>query len=284
MQESISSISKYIKTKLKNLYPTREIDCFIFMIFADVCDFSSTKVLAFPEESIDSTDLDTINTIVKGLENQEPIQYLLGSADFYDLKFIVDANVLIPRQETEELVHWILSDNVNSEKNVLDIGTGSGAIAISLAKNRSMWTINALDISEGALNVASENAKNNDVKLNLFETNILKERKVFGNDVFDIVVSNPPYVCEREKELMEANVLENEPHLALFVENTDPLLFYNKIAILAYNQLSKGGLLYFEINEKFGKETCALLEDVGFSNTELRKDLNGKDRMVKAWR
>lgn len=252
------------------------------MIFEQVLEISSAKVLAYPEKEINDDNKTSIDNIIEGLLNKKPIQYLFGSAHFYDLQFKVNTKVLIPRPETEELVHWILEDHGNEQRQIIDIGTGSGAIAISLAANRQSWKVYALDISDEAIKTAENNARLNKTEVTFFKTDVLQSQSLLNNNCFDIIVSNPPYVCNNEKQLMEANVLDNEPHLALFVPDHNPLIFYKKIAELAFKQLNNNGFLYFEINEKFGKETIALLNEIGFTNTVLRKDLSGKDRMIKA--
>jgi release factor glutamine methyltransferase len=209
---------------------------------------------------------------------------LLLKTIFYVLDFEVNENVLIPRPETEELVEWILESQkskVKSQKlKILDIGTGSGCIAISLAKNIPNATVFAIDISEKALATAKKNAEINGVNVTFLEKNILETEDL--EQQFDIIVSNPPYVRELEKEEIKKNVLDNEPHLALFVEDNDALIFYRKIAELAQKNLVENGQLFFEINQYLGTETVDLLEKMNFKNIELRKDIYGNDRMIKA--
>lgn len=281
MSNTIFEISKLIKAKLTNLYASSEVDSFIFMIYEEVLGISSAKVLAFPEQSLSNEEVIRVEEIILRLSKSEPIQYIFGKGYFYDLCFKVTKSVLIPRPETEELVHWILTDFGNDPIRVVDVGTGSGAIPIALAKNRNAWQMHALDVSPEAIEVARENARENKVKVDFHEINILKESLPTGR-LFDVVVSNPPYVTESEKTLMQANVLNFEPHLALFVDDNLPLLFYERIAHLAKEQLATKGFLFFEINEQFGTETINMLEKLGFERIELRKDLSGKDRMIKA--
>ena len=241
--------------------------------------------------------------ILKKIALNEPIQYILGHTEFYGMTFRVCKDVLIPRPETEELVDFIIKKHQNQSKNnisnnisnntlnILDIGTGSGCIIISLAKNlaNSVSSVNALamDISENALKVATINAKENNVKVQFIKQDILAEnleKELENNfnffDKFDIVVSNPPYVTQAEKQLMQANVLDFEPHNALFVEDLQPLIFYERITFLATKYLKKGGFLYFEINEKYPNEMKKLLEKYNFSNVEILLDLQGKYRMI----
>ena len=211
----------------------------------------------------------------------EPVQYILGTTSFYGLDFSVNSKVLIPRPETEELVAWILKDaNPNQPLKILDIGSGSGCIAISLAKHLPQASVYALDVSPEALSVAQQNAQQNKVQITGFEANVLEWTS--PDLYFDIIVSNPPYVRELEKEFMAPNVLEHEPHLALFVENDAPLLFYKAIVELSKINLKKEGLLYFEINEYLGVETKALFSSNHFEDVQLKTDIFTKPRMICA--
>jgi release factor glutamine methyltransferase len=223
------------------------------------------------------------NSILEQLKLEIPIQYLLGSTSFYGLDFEVNENVLIPRPETEELVEWIIKGNPKIEGfkdlKILDIGTGSGCIAISLAKNMPNAKVYAIDISEKALATAKKNALLHKVDVTFITQNILETEDL--KQQFDIIVSNPPYVRNLEKQEIKKNVLDNEPHLALFVEDNDALLFYKKIATLAQKNLLENGQLFFEINQYLGKETITLLEKMNFKNIELRKDIYGNDRMIR---
>ena len=238
-----------------------------------------------------------LNTALKRLKNEEPVQYIIGATEFYGFPFLVDKSTLIPRPETEELVEWILlettklqRDQVSKSLQILDIGTGSGCIPISLARNLPTATISAIDISADALKVAIKNATLNKVKVDFIEGNVLDlyafneilKQEPYQQVKFDIIVSNPPYVRELEKIEIQNNVLLNEPHLALFVSDENPLLFYDKIADIAKQHLSKNGLLFFEINQYLGEETIKILAEKGFKNIKLRKDLFGNDRMIKA--
>lgn len=217
------------------------------------------------------------------LKLQKPIQHILGETEFYGLPLKVNEHVLIPRPETEELVSWILKD-VKLLKapgpKILDIGTGSGCISISLAKKIRQAVVTAMDISRDAIKIARENAKLNGVEVEFIQADVLSLDQLPGQ--YDIIVSNPPYVRESEKSGIKANVLENEPHLALFVKDEAPLVFYKKIAKLAVDNLRPGGSLYFEINQYLGDQTKTLLENMGFAPVLLRKDMYGNDRMIKA--
>ncbi len=225
--------------------------------------------------------LEKLQVVVDELLVGTPIQYLTGSAHFFGLEFFVDNRVLIPRPETEELVQWIIDDNLKTKDlNILDIGTGSGCIAISLAASIGQAQVEACDLSDDALIVAELNAKKNRANLRFFRLDILAED--LSNGPYDIIVSNPPYVTEKEKSLMQKNVLEHEPHTALFVHDNNPLLFYEAIATKAFKALKPNGKLYLEINENLGDKTVNCLQKSGFTNIELRKDMREKDRMIKA--
>lgn len=225
-----------------------------------------------------------LSRIQSRLLNDEPLQYVLGQADFYGLKLQVDEHVLIPRQETEELVHWIL-ETIREEKKgtgrVLDIGTGSGCIPIALKKEAPGLEVHALDISEEALRVARANRDRYGVSLHLHHLDILDEGAWPGLPVFDLIVSNPPYIPEGEAHLVPDNVKRYEPRRALFVDDADPLLFYRSITAFAGRRLLPGGWLFFEVNEYRAGEVVALLQAAGLEQVELRKDMNGKERMVR---
>lgn len=212
----------------------------------------------------------------------EPVQYILGEADFYGLKFKVDKRVLIPRQETEELVHWMLERlPKSSAARVLDIGTGSGCIPVTLKVRRPNLQVSAADISESALEIAAENAARHHAKVQFLQADMLQLSE-WPEGMFDMIVSNPPYIPRKEEALMPPQVLQFEPHLALFTENEDPLIFYRQIAEFAQKRLAEGGLLFFETNEFNAQEVISILKNLGFQDAELRQDMQGKDRMVKA--
>jgi release factor glutamine methyltransferase len=273
----------FIKT-LSPIHGEGEAESFFYLILEEKYQLKRIDLALRPE--MDFTDLEILvcNTLLEQLKLEIPIQYLLGKTSFYGLDFEVDSSVLIPRPETEELVEWILESQkskVKSQKlRILDIGTGSGCIAISLAKNISEAQVFAIDVSEKALATAKKNAEKNKVELTLIAQNILRTDDL--GQQFDIIVSNPPYVRNLEKQEIKKNVLDNEPHLALFVEDGDALMFYRKIAGLAQKNLAPNGQLFFEINQYLAKETLALLTEMGFKNIELRKDIYGNDRMIKA--
>ncbi|WP_371133027.1 peptide chain release factor N(5)-glutamine methyltransferase [Lutibacter sp.] len=280
----ISEFKKHFFLELSMLYPETEIQSFFNLLIEYTLKISRIDLALQPNLEFNKTELSFFNNALNNLKEHIPIQYIIGETEFYGLKFNVNKNVLIPRPETEELIRWIL-DNLklktqNPKLKILDIGTGSGCIAISLALNLPNAEVFAIDISKKALETAKSNAKRNGVSINFIELDILKSKSL--PDYFDIIVSNPPYVREVEKKEMQQNVLNFEPHLALFVKNENPLIFFDKIADLAQNYLNKNGHLYFEINQYLGKETCELLEKKGFKNIELKKDIYNVDRMIKS--
>jgi release factor glutamine methyltransferase len=267
---------------LTSMYGEGEAESFFYLILEEKQQLKRIDLALHPDLEISEEEIWVWNSILEQLKLEIPIQYLLGKTSFYGLDFEVNANVLIPRPETEELVDWIVSNVLKNGRSkslkILDIGTGSGCIAVSLAKNLPNAEVFAIDVSEKALATAKKNAKLNEVEVTFIEQNIL-ETQDLGQE-FDIIVSNPPYVRNLEKEEIKKNVLDNEPHLALFVEDNDALIFYRKIAELAQKNLSNSGQLYFEINQYLGKEMISLLEEMNFKNVELRKDIYENDRMT----
>ena len=287
----------YFFNSLKNIQDEQEIESFFFILTEYLHNLKRVDVALNPNFEISEDDVEKWNAILADLQKEKPIQYITGEAWFYGLRFEVNENTLIPRPETEELLEFILKETSNfqlpaSSLNILDIGTGSGCIPISLKANLPQANVSAIDVSEKALEVAKRNAQSNKVEVNFIQANILEVEDLSKLSLpnaqnllpLDIIVSNPPYVRNLEKEEIKKNVLDYEPHLALFVEDTDALLFYRKIAQLALKNLAPNGLLFFEINQYLGKETVELLENLGFKNIELKKDIYGNDRMVKSTR
>ena len=267
---------------LKNIQDEQEIESFFFILTEYLHNLKRVDVALNPNFELSDAAIEKWNTILADLQQEKPIQYITGEAWFYGLKFEVNENTLIPRPETEELVEWILNSLITQHPTpftILDIGTGSGCIPISLKANLPQANVSAIDVSEKALEVAKRNAVSNKVEVNFIQSNILEVEDL--NRHFDMIVSNPPYVRNLEKEEIKKNVLDYEPHLALFVEDTDALLFYRKIAQLALKNLAQNGLLFFEINQYLGKETVELLQNLGFKNIELKKDMYGNDRMIR---
>ena len=269
--------------ELSSIYDAGEAESFFYLILEKKRNLKRIDLALQPELTFSNDEIEVWNSILEQLKKEIPVQYLLGKTSFYGLEFEVNPDVLIPRPETEELVEWIITSQKAKGKRqkleILDIGTGSGCIAISLAKNIQNTEVFAIDVSEKALATAQKNAKRNGVNVVFIEKNILETEDLEQH--FDIIVSNPPYVRELEKQEIKKNVLDNEPHLALFVNDNDALIFYRKIAELAQKNLSPNGQLFFEINQYLGKEMIDLLKKMGFKNIELRKDIYGNDRMIK---
>lgn len=287
---NIREFRDYFKITLKKLYPASEIDTFLFLLLEEYLNFKRIDIVLKSNFNISSEVLTLLKSSTKLLEQEIPIQYIIGKTEFYGFPFILNEHVLIPRPETEELVTFIL-DKVSKLESyhtikkentikILDIGTGSGCIPIALKKSLPLAEISALEKSNKALRIAKKNTHLNKVDINLIQQDILKTTQL--NNTYDIIVSNPPYVRESEKKEIKNNVLNNEPHMALFVEDNNPLIFYDKIAELAKNHLTKNGLLFFEINQYLGKETVDLLRLKGFNTIELKKDIFGHDRVIIA--
>ena len=287
---NIKKFRDYFNKTLKKIYPTSEIDTFLFLLLEEYLNFKRIDVVLKSNFEISSEDLTLLKSSTKLLEQEVPIQYILGKTEFYGFPFILNEHVLIPRPETEELVTSVLNKisklerlhPIEKEKKlkILDIGTGSGCIPISLKRSLPFAEITAIDIANEALIIAQKNASLNKVNINFIQQNILKTTAL--DDIYDIIISNPPYVRVSEKIEIKNNVLKNEPHLALFVEDNNPLIFYSKIAELAKSHLTKNGTLFFEINQYLGKETVELIKLKGFNKIQLKKDIFGHDRIIIA--
>ena len=287
---NINKFRDYFNKTLKKLYPTSEIDTFLFLLLEEYLNFKRIDIVLKSNFEISPEDLILLRSSTKLLEQEIPIQYILGKTEFYGFPFILNEHVLIPRPETEELISSILENvlktrsfhtNANEKQlKILDIGTGSGCIPISLKKSLPFAEITAIDVSNEALTIAKKNAVLNKVDINLTQQDILNTTSL--NQLYDVIVSNPPYVRESEKKEIKNNVLNNEPHMALFVEDNNPLVFYNKISELAKNHLTKNGTLFFEINQYLGKETVELIKLKGFNKIQLKKDIFGRDRIIIA--
>lgn len=265
--------------ELENVYSESEAKNIALLLMEELYHISYTDIITNREIVINSEINKKISAATSRLKQHEPIQHLLGKAHFYGRDFKVTPDVLIPRKETEELVDLIIKDHKESSPKILDIGTGSGCIPISLKLEIKESKVEAIDISNAAIEIAQENAKFLNAAVEFYQLDILGSQKIFNT--YDIIVSNPPYVMNREKEMMRPNVLEHEPHLALFVKDGDPLIFYTAIVECANLSLNNNGMLYFEINEQFGKEVALAMECAKFQNVEIIKDMQGKDRMVK---
>lgn len=287
---TLSDLKKELLSELTSINEKSEIDSFFFLLIEYKMKLKKMDFLLNPDVEVNTLDKEFFDTAIQNLKKEQPIQYIIGETEFYGLDFNVTEKTLIPRPETEELVDWIIKDYSNYEQKgrsnltVLDIGTGSGCIPISLAKNLSNANVTTVDVSEEAIKIAKENAKQNSVAVHFINDSILNPNIVNDSKyMFDVIVSNPPYVRNLEKQEIKKNVLAYEPHLALFVEDDDALIFYKKITEYALSHLKKDGVLYFEINQYLGKETVALIENLGFKSVELRKDMSGNDRMIKAY-
>ncbi len=280
--KTILDIIKEINIKLSSIYDKKEVESLIYLIFDYLLKYTKFDIHLKKEEKITEEKEKKIINIVNQLIKHKPIQYIIGSTEFYNLHFKVNEYTLIPRQETEELVDIIISENKGKNIDILDIGTGSGCIAISLASNLPNACVSAIDISEGALHIAKSNANTNNVYIQFSKLDIL-DKEIRGKmSKFDIIVSNPPYIMNSEKKFIKDNVLKYEPHTALFVSDVDPLIFYRNIASFSLMHLNKGGKIYFEINEALGKEMKEMMYNMGFSSICIIKDINNKDRILKA--
>ncbi|MEQ3691069.1 MAG: peptide chain release factor N(5)-glutamine methyltransferase [Flavobacterium sp.] len=301
----LKEIKNNFHEQLDALFGKDEVESFFFILSEYLHSLKRIDLALNPNFEVSEEDVQKWKAIISELKTEKPIQYIIGETWFYDSKIFVKEHTLIPRPETEELVDWIIesqkskvkSQNIDLkdvtssgvEMRILDIGTGTGCIPISIKKNIPQAEVYAIDVSEEALKVAKRNAVENNVEVNFILQNILEVENLLTFDFrlptkLDIIVSNPPYVRNLEKQEIKKNVLEYEPHLALFVEDNDALLFYRKIAQLAKESLTENGQLFFEINQYLGKETVELLEQLGFKNIELRQDIYGNDRMIKCTR
>lgn len=259
----------YIISQLHGYFPSEELRDLAYWIVEETTGLTRTQVLTGCKGT---ENIPNIEIILEKLRNHEPIQYVFGHTEWMGLDLLVNSSTLIPRPETAELVEWILEKcDTQSTLHVTDIGTGSGCIAIALKKRSPKWQVSGVDISDKALQIAAKNSVKNNVMIEWKKINIL-EKKI---DEVDIVVSNPPYICEKEKKEMDARVLDYEPHQALFVPDNDPLLFYRRIC-----EMKKGKYVFFEINEAYGKEMCSMMKSMGYVDVEIKNDIYGKARMV----
>ena len=278
---NLTFVRRYFRSQLVRKFSEREAEQLLRILFEDLFGLDRMKILMNQNLTIDEFQYHQMEMAVADLLNDKPIQYVTGVAEFCDLKFKVNESVLIPRPETEEMVQKIVAQNIKP-KRIWDIGTGSGCIAVSLAKLFADAEVFAFDVSEKALQVAEGNALLNKVKVNFIHEDVLHTHSEIFSQPVDLVVSNPPYVCESEKANMEPNVLDHEPEMALFVPNDDPLRFYRQILRLAKKQLNPQGEVWFEINEAMGKEMLDLCKAEGFAVAEIFDDFAGKARVCKA--
>ena len=276
----MQSVRHQIEKELSDFYPQGELKVLVRMLLQQVAGWSLVDMLTHNDLTLTAAQQMQIADAVDRLKRYEPIQYILGAAEFDGMRLVVDARALIPRPETAELV-LLLAETLSPDASVLDIGTGSGCIAVALARRLPQAQVSAYDVSPDALALAAENARNQGVKIDFRQVDILHDAPADA-PVFDAIVSNPPYVTDSERASMEANVLDYEPALALFVPDDDPLLFYRAIADFAWTHLSIGGRLFFEINHRFGAEIVMMLRDKGFANCAVQHDAFGKERFVVA--
>ena len=279
---TIFHLSQYALQELKDTYSEHEIRSICNIIYMDILHFTNIDIHLRKNETLEKSFINKFTEIINLLKSDHPIQYIIGETEFAGLKFNLNSSTLIPRPETEELTLWVSRHLLPGQK-VLDIGTGSGCIAITLARLHPDCSVSGIDISPEAIAIASQNAKRNAVNAEWLVRDILHFENE-QSDKYDLIVSNPPYVRESEKTTMEAKVLRFEPPQALFVPDREPLLFYRKICEFGQKYLNQQGLLFFEINEALGPQTLELAEQYGYTETELRKDFYGKDRMIKARR
>ena len=278
---TVVEIRKQIKQSLAGLYDENEIRNYTDLMFQHLLNYSKIDIRLKGSEVISQHFIEKIEETLKRLRVFEPIQYILGETVFFDLPLVVSPDILIPRPETEELVDWIIRENEGKEIRILDIGTGSGCIAVALAKKLPLAKVTGVDVSKTALEIACKNAALNNTDMEFFRFDVLKQTPVLKGE-FDIIVSNPPYVRESEKKLMCPNVLQYEPHQALFVPDDDPLIFYKAIADVGRKILVREGVVYCEINEALPDETMSVFQNRGYTSVEVRRDINNKPRMIKA--
>ncbi|MFH0756574.1 MAG: peptide chain release factor N(5)-glutamine methyltransferase [Bacteroidota bacterium] len=273
----------HLQREISAIYPEGETSSMI-QIIMEHCGFPSPAYLLEPRREPGPQIIAQINEIVTDIHTRRPIQYILGYSTFCELKLLVKEKILIPRPETEEMIYLIGANSERNFSSILDLGTGSGCIALALKKKYPQASVTGLDLSGPALDLAAENGAVNTLDVKWIQADMLDPSTVGMFDEFDLVVSNPPYVLEEEKAFMDRNVLEFEPPEALFVENHDPLIYYRAIASLAKSSLSEEGELWVEINERFGTETARLLKLAGFTNILIYKDIHGKERFIQARR
>jgi release factor glutamine methyltransferase len=283
MGVSVFQLNRQFQEELEGIYPPGEIRSLSRLIIEHVTGLSRSRIHAEPGIELPEDTVLQINEILQGLKQYKPVQYMLGQTEFYGITFNVNSDALIPRPETEELVEWVVRDNQGKTGlRILDIGTGTGNIAISLSKNLPGAEVWATDVSPATLRLAKENARNNSCMVHFLFSDILHASSASLPGSFDLIVSNPPYIPFSERASLPANVEGYEPSLALFVEDEDPILFYRRIASFARMKIKQGGTVYVEVHEKYGCDVLEMFIKEGFPESELRKDINGKPRMVKA--
>lgn len=283
-KEFMNRISAYIRRSLQDIYPPQELKSLTMMIWCDILGMNALDIYLGKDINLSESKRHELENILLRLRKNEPIQYVRGVGNFLGRSFHVAPGVLIPRPETEELVQQIIGENRIETPRILDIGTGSGCIAISLSLEIPQSQVTAWDISDEALDIAGLNNKELNATVVFEKKDVLQSNIVLHSESFDCIVSNPPYVTESEKEAMEPNVLDWEPGLALFVPDDDPLRFYRRIAGLGMDLLVPGGKLYFEINHMYGEQMVGMLAGMGYRGTRVIKDIFGKDRIVTTYK
>lgn len=276
----MQKLAQYIKEALIGYYPESELRSIIKILYTNVLHFSMVDIYMGKDINLSANQVSEIESIVSRLQEYEPLQYIIGTVEFCGLTLNVAAGVLIPRPETTELVECIVKDNAGKEVTVLDVGTGSGCIALALDKHLPKATVAAWDVSDEALCIAAQNNMKVGGNVRFEKVDVLAVQP--EREQYDIIVSNPPYITDAEKKDMERNVLDWEPSLALFVPDEDPLCFYRRISELGREMLRQRGMVYFEINRMFGRETKEMMESLGYNSVEIIKDMSGNDRIIKA--
>lgn len=281
---SIASVLGYFEERLSPTFTSREIKTIAKAFISKRLNWANSDFLMRQKDTVSESDLLYFRSAVKRIIAGEPFQYVLGTTFFYNLELDTDKRALIPRPETEELVDWMVNNYSSLDKGTLiDIGTGSGCIALAMKKALPKWSVTAVDISKEALSLVAQNALKNQLEVALIEDSALNFNEARYTDKYTVIVSNPPYIPKKDSAQMAQHVLDFEPEMALFVSDNDPLIFYQQIAEFALKKLALNGALYVELNENLAQETKALLNKIGFNNTEMRQDLQGKNRMLKAW-
>jgi release factor glutamine methyltransferase len=283
---TLRSFREEVYRELSDLYLQREIKFIVDDLASNVLNYSSSDLILKSDQVLSEDEIVTLNNCIDRLKNKEPLQYITSAVEFFGLHLKADSRALIPRPETEELVKWVLDENDASPQVVLDVCAGSGCIALAIKSNLRNSEVVAIELSSEAIELIAENQSKTNLDIGILQADVLQEGSFssYKDESIDIIVSNPPYVLESDKGQMTHQVLDFEPHMALFVDDSDPLIFYRAIGLQAYRLLKKGGKIYFEVHELLAEEVAKLLEQIGFVNIEVRKDLQGKQRMVRGIR
>lgn len=283
---TLRSFREEVNRELSDLYSQRELKFIVDDLAVNVLNYSDSDLMLRSDQLLSKDELVTLNNCIDRLKKKEPLQYITSAVEFFGLELKVDARALIPRPETEELVKWVLDENDTSSEVVFDVCAGSGCIALAIKSNLQNSDVVAIELSSEAIELIDENRSKTNLDIGILQADVLKEGSFSGyeDESIDIIVSNPPYVLESDKGQMTDQVLDFEPHMALFVDDSDPLVFYSAIGLQAYRLLKKRGKLYFEVHELLAEEVAKLLDQIGFVNIEVRKDLQGKQRMVRGIR